>query len=206
MTATTLERVSATPWFPRPDANGFTVADLHALPDEGPRYELIDGSLIVSPSATGSHNMIARWIAHELDQYCPTKEWVIGLDQSASIDDRNEPRPDIVVFRTRYMTRSPFPITSASLVAEVVSPHSGRRDKRTKRDLYAESGVAAYWIVEPDEDKGVISLAELRLDGKVYRDETPSTSDVFETTQPWPVRIDLPAVSRRWQEYLDYAD
>jgi Uma2 family endonuclease len=206
MTAT-LERVSATYWPPRSDsADGFTVADLHALPDDGPRYELIDGSLIVSPSATGSHNLIARWIAHELEACSPTREWVVGFDQSASIDDRNELRPDIVVFRSRYMTQTPLPITSATLAAEVVSPHSRRRDKQTKRDLYAEAGVAAYWIVEPDEDKGVISLAELRLDGKAYREATPSTSEVFHTTHPWPVRIDLRAISRRWQEYLDYAD
>jgi Uma2 family endonuclease len=206
MTASTLERVSAKTWPPRPDANGFTVADLHALPDDGPRYELIDGSLIVSPSATGSHNMIAFWITRELLDSSPTKEWFVGFDLSASIDDRNEPRSDIVVFRTRYMTQTPFPITSASLVAEVVSPHSGRRDKQTKRDLYAEAGVAAYWIIDPDEEKGVLSLAEMRLHGKAYRDETPPTTDVFETTHPWPVRIDLPELSRRWREYLDYAD
>ena len=131
---------------------------------------------------------------------------MVGHDQSVSIDDRNEPRPDIVVFRTRYMTRTPFPITSASLVAEVVSPHSGRRDKQTKRELYADAGVAAYWIIDPDEEKGVISLTEMRLHGEAYRDETPTTTDVFETTHPWPVRIDLPDLSRRWAEFLEYAD
>jgi hypothetical protein len=81
-----------------------------------------------------------------------------------------------------------------------------QRDTRTKRDLYAAAGVPAYWIVDPDEGKGVISLAELRLDGKVYHDETHSTTEVFETTHPWPVRIDLPEMSRRWAEYLDLVD
>jgi Uma2 family endonuclease len=197
--------MSATSW-PRPDAVGFTVADLHALPDDGLRYELIDGSIVVSPSATGSHNLIARWIAQDLESGCPTKEWVVGLDQSAAIDDRNEPRPDIVVYRTRYMTRSPFPIAGASLVVEVVSPHSGQRDLQTKRDMYAQAGVPAYWIVAPDEEKGVISLAELRLHGKVFRDEAHFSADVFEATHPWPVRIDLPAISQRWAEYLEMAE
>ena len=54
MSAPTLDRMSATHWPPHPDALGFTVADLHALPDDGLRYELIDGSIIVSPSPTAS--------------------------------------------------------------------------------------------------------------------------------------------------------
>jgi Uma2 family endonuclease len=64
----------ATRWPRRPDALGFTVADLHALPDDGLRYELIDGSIIVSPSATSGHNNIARWIATILEDACPTEE------------------------------------------------------------------------------------------------------------------------------------
>ena len=46
-----------------PGTRGFTVTDLHDLPEDGPRYELIDGSIIVSPSATMGHNTVARWIA-----------------------------------------------------------------------------------------------------------------------------------------------
>jgi Uma2 family endonuclease len=206
MTASTLERVSATSWLPQPDALGFTAADLHALPDDGLRHELIDGSLIVSPSPTTSHNLIARWVARELEDSCPDKKWVVGTDQSASINERNEPRPDIVVLRTEHMTRSPFPIVDASLVVEVVSPNSGLRDTELKRVAYARAGVPAYWIIDPDEGKGVISLAELRLDGKAYRYETHYTANVFETMHPWPVRIDLPAISQRWAEYLEMVE
>lgn len=206
MTASTLKRVSATSWLPQPDALGFTAAHLHELPDDSLRYELIDGSLIVSPSATGSHNVIAWWIAIELRNSCPSKEWFVGLDQSASINDRNEPRPDFVVYRTRHMKRSPFPIADASLVGEVVSPSSGLHDTEIKRRVYARAGVPAYWIVIPDEENGVISLAELRLDGEAYRYETHYTADVFETAHPWPVRIDLPDLSRQWREYLELAD
>jgi Uma2 family endonuclease len=205
MTASTLERVSATSWLPRPDALGFTAADLHALPEDGLRYELLDGSLVVSPSATSGHNAIARWIASELEDSCPDEEWMVGTDQSTSINDRSEPRPDIVVHRTRHVSRSPLPITDVSLVGEVVSPHSGLRDTEEKRSLYADAGVPAYWIVMPDEDKGVISLAELRLEGKAYRYETHYTTDILETTHPWSTRIDLPKLSRRWARMLELA-
>jgi Uma2 family endonuclease len=198
----TLGLVGTTPWHRQPDPLGFTIGDLHALPDDGLRYELIDGSIIVSPSATIGHNVIARWLANILEDACPTDEWVVSTDQSATIDDRNEPRPDLVVARTLHVARSPFPISDASLVGEVVSPNSALRDTETKRGLYARARVPAYWIVAPDDEKGVISLAELRLDGRQYRYATHYTSDVFHTDHPWPVTIDLPELSRRWARML----
>ncbi|MGW0435170.1 Uma2 family endonuclease [Micromonospora sp. NPDC003197] len=185
--------------FDRPGPRGYTTADLHALPDDGRRYELIDGSLIVSPSATIDHNTIARWIANLLEDACPSDDYAVGTDQSTTIDAHNEPRPDIVVTRAEHLRHTPFPITDASLVVEVVSPTSALRDTETKRALYAKAGVPAYWIVVPDEDKPTISLAELVLDGESgqYRYLAHYTTEAFETRHPWPVRIDLPELTRR---------
>lgn len=199
----TLGLVSTTPWHHRPDMYGFTVGDLHALPDDGLRYELIDGSIIVSPSATIGHNTIARWLANILEDTCPTSEWVVGTDQSTTVDDRNEPRTDLVVARTLHIARSPFPVADVTLVGEVVSPNSALRDTEAKRGLYARAGVPAYWIVVPDEEKGGISLAELRLDGRQYRYANHYTSEVLHTDHPWPVTIDLPELSRRWARLLE---
>jgi Uma2 family endonuclease len=193
---------NATPWHPRPDSFGFKVADLHALPDDGLRYELIDGSIIVSPSATIGHNTIARWLANVLEETCPT-EWIVGTDQSTTVDDRSEPRPDLVVASARHIARTPFPIADVALVGEVVSPNSALRDTETKRGLYARAGVPAYWIIVPDEEKGEISLAELRLAGRQYRYDTHYTGDVFRTDHPWPIVIDLPELSRRWSRLLE---
>jgi Uma2 family endonuclease len=182
-----------------PDASGYTAADLHALPDDGRRWELIDGSLIVSPSATFDHNIIARWIAQILEDACPDGDRIVGTDQSATIDDHNEPRPDVVVASAEFLQSSPFPVTGADLVIEVVSPTSVLRDTETKRALYARAGVPAYWIVVPDAHEPTIALAELLLDESDhrYRFVTHYTTDVFETKIPWPVRIDLPALSAR---------
>jgi len=62
-----------------PDVYGYTTADLHALPDDGRRWELIDGSLIVSPSATIDHNTIALWIAKH----------PVGVEPVRRVRDRN---------------------------------------------------------------------------------------------------------------------
>jgi Uma2 family endonuclease len=182
-----------------PDIYGYTTADLHALPDDGRRWELIDGSLIVSPSATIDHNTIALWIANILWDSKLSDEFVIGTDQSATIDDHNEPRPDVIVAPADYLQQSPFPMEGAQLVVEVISPTSVLRDTETKRALYARAGVPAYWIVVPDADKPTISLAELVLDepGGQYRFATHYTTEVFETATPWPIRVDLPQLIAR---------
>jgi Uma2 family endonuclease len=196
----------AMPWR-YPDADGFTVADLHALPDDGLRYELIDGSIIVSPSATSGHNLIARWIAEILEAAASGEQWVVSTDQSTTVNDRNEPRPDIVVAHVKHIDRSPFPIGDTLLVGEVVSPNSALRDTETKPALYARAKVPAYWIVVPDRAKGQIALAELRLDehgGYTYR--AHYTTEVFRTDHPWPVEIDLPELSARWARLLRLAE
>lgn len=181
-----------------PDVNGYTTADLHMLPEDGLRWELIDGSLSVSPSATTDHNTIAMWIASALWESSPSDDLMVGLDQSVTIDDHNEPRPDVVVASAEFLQQSPFPLAGARLVVEVISPTSVLRDTETKRALYARARVPAYWIVRPIDDEPAISLAELVLDddGR-YRYATHYTTDVFETKVPWPVRIDLPAMIAR---------
>jgi Uma2 family endonuclease len=182
-----------------PDVDGYTTADLHALPDDGRRWELIDGSLIVSPSATIDHNTVARWIAQILEDTCPVGDLVIGTDQSATIDDHNEPRPDVIVAPAEFLQLSPFPMAGTQLVVEVISPTSVLRDTEIKRALYARARVPAYWIVVPDAHEPTISLAELVLDEAdgSYRFVTHYRTDVFETQVPWPIRIDLPALAAR---------
>jgi Uma2 family endonuclease len=182
---------------------GFTAAYLHSLPEDGLRRELIDGSVVVSPSATWSHNIIARWIANVLEEANPGTDYVVSIDQSATVDDNNEPRPDIVVGRPEDLDQTPVPIDTLLLAGEVVSPGSVLRDTETKRALYARAQVPAYWIVVPDRAAGTIALAELVLDGEsqAYRYSTHYTTGVFRTERPWPVEVDLPALAARLARY-----
>ncbi len=181
------------------DDHGYTEDHLHALPDDGPRYELIDGSIIVSPSATIDHNKIAWWLAAELEQSVPD-DYVVSADQSTTVDDYNEPRPDVVVARVEHLRRTPFPIRDALLVVEVVSPSSVLRDLETKRALYAKAGVPSYWLVEPDEEKPTVRLSELTLaagSGGQYGYVVRQVTGVFGTDAPWPLTIDLAALTER---------
>ena len=193
-----------------PGNGGYTVADLHALPDDGPRYELIDGSITVSPSATTEHNFIGRAVANALDESNPGNDYVIGTDQSATVDDHNEPRPDVTVARADAAWRvTPFPISELVLAVEVVSPRSSWiRDTETKRALYARAGVPSYWIVMPEDDSPTIALAELVLDETTgqYAYRTPYTTEVFTTDRPWPVTLDLPALTEKRARFFRSAD
>jgi Uma2 family endonuclease len=182
-----------------PDAYGYTVDDLHAIPDDGRRYELIDGSIIVSPSATLNHNRIARWLANELERSAPDG-FVVGTDQSTTIDDFNEPRPDVIVTREEHLERSPFPILGSILVVEVVSPTSGLTDREAKRVLYAKARVPSYWIIDVDRRDSMIRLSELTLaagDDGQYGYVVNRASGLFRTDAPWPLEIDLDRLGRR---------
>lgn len=183
-----------------PGNEGYTVADLHALPEDGPRYELIEGSIIVSPSATTDHNVIARWLANLLDESNPGDEYVVGSDQSTTVDDHNEPRPDVTVAGLSTLQVTPFPISELVLAVEIVSPKSSwLRDTEVKRALYARAGVPSYWIVVPEDDSPTIAMAELVLDPATqqYAYRTDYTTEAVTVDQPWKVTIDLPALSSR---------
>jgi Uma2 family endonuclease len=182
---------------------GFTAAYLHSLPEDGLRRELIDGSVVVSPSATLSHNTIARWIVNALEDSCPHAGLIASADQSVTVDDHNEPRPDIVVARVDHLDETPFTVRGLLLAGEVVSPSSVLRDTEVKRTLYAKAGVPSYWIVVPDREAGTIALAELVLNEETgtYRYATHYTTDVFRTELPWPVEIDLPGLAARMARY-----
>lgn len=186
-----------------PDEAGFTIEDLHAIPEGRLRYELIEGSLHVSPSATAGHNVIGRWIANLLEVAGQSEEYFVSTDQSVTIDGHNEVRPDIVVARVDALDVTPFPIDAAILAVEIVSPTSVTRDNETKRALYARAGVPSYWIVDPSGEStsgdDSIGLVEFALDPAkgAYRYVTHYTTHVFRTDTPWPVEIDLPAMTAR---------
>ncbi|MFI7545622.1 hypothetical protein [Actinoplanes sp. NPDC049599] len=62
---------------------GYTTADLHGLP-EGRRWELIEGSLTVSPTGTIDHNAVASWIALAVEKSVP-EDYVVGTNQSSRL-------------------------------------------------------------------------------------------------------------------------
>lgn len=137
----------------------WTRAQLARLPNDGNRYEVLGGELLVTPQAELRHQRIAIRMSHLLDEYCMRHGLGIVVGPGAVIWRQNELQPDVQVIPIRDPiapgTRwedQPFPI----LVVEVMSPGSRRHDLYTKRDAYLALPVSEYWIVDPDERRVLV--------------------------------------------------
>jgi Uma2 family endonuclease len=169
----------------------WTVDDLASLPEDL-RYELIDGRLILS-SPTGPHQELGVEIVLALRLNCPDG-FRPFTDLSLRVNQRNEPRPDVVVAGLERIHRSPIPAEDVLLAVEVISPDSHFRDMYAKARVYAAAGIAHYWVVDPMFDSGIV-LTEYRRGEKGEYELISSTSKVFTTDVPYPTTIDLPALT-----------
>lgn len=183
-----------------PGSLGYRTSDLAALPADGPRYELIEGSVVVSPPSTTAETALSQVLASTLEAANRGSPLVVDRGQPVRIGEHDEVRPDIVVAHVSMAETTPIPIEAVALVVEVASSTSLLRDLATKRALYASAGVPSYWIVVPERHPTGVGVAELRLDRSTgrYVERTPPTSAVFGTDHPWPVTVDVPALAERW--------
>lgn len=133
-------------------ARRYTVADLANFPNDGRRYELIGGELIVSPAPSVHHGIIVRRLTHALAAYLEPlglADTLFDVAADISWNDTTLVQPDIFVIRPEELSRSWSTVRHLRLVVEVISPSSHRRDRLDKRKLYQEHGVETVWIVEP---------------------------------------------------------
>lgn len=143
----------------------FTVYDLEGMPDDGRRYELIDGELLVSPAPGLPHQRVVGRLYRILDDACPDELEVIIAPFAVRPDDTNELQPDVLVARRSDLTNKNLPKPPV-LVVEVFSPNSRLVDANLKRAAYARMGVPWYWLVDPV--KASVTVLELG-DGGEYR-------------------------------------
>jgi Uma2 family endonuclease len=130
-----------------------TFAELQQWPDDGRRYELYDGEVIVVPSPFLRHQRVAMHIEEILLDYERTAG---GLGVHAPLDivlsEHDVVQPDVVFFRKerRHLVRD-WEATRAvpDLAVEVVSRGTEARDRGRKMQLLARFSVPEYWIVDP---------------------------------------------------------
>src|SRR3990172_4586073 len=124
------------------------------LPEDGNRYELVDGVLLVTPSPRALHQIAVWALGREVDGFVRRHGVGLTLGAPADLDLREEQlvQPDLFVIghrpghRPGHWAQFGIPI----LVAEVVSPATARYDRTVKRALYQRGGVAQYWVVDLD--------------------------------------------------------
>lgn len=136
-------------------ARRWTADMVRALPDDGNRYEVIDGELLVTPAPTVRHQRAVTAMVVRLDIYVRSAGLGEAMASPADIEFREDrlAQPDVFVAPLGAGGRKAreWPeIKGLLLAVEVLSPSTARADRQVKRRLYQEEPVGEYWIVDLD--------------------------------------------------------
>jgi Uma2 family endonuclease len=155
----------------------WTLAELDRLPEDGNRYELIDGELFVTPAPSPAHEELASVLhgilapyvkAHQLGRvYTPR---AVVRTRGSQVEPDLMVRPSVAKLPVKW-ERMPRPL----LVVEILSRTTQRRDHEQKRVFYRRIGVPEYWMVDrwsrcihvvrQDHDRVAESMLEWHPDG-----------------------------------------
>lgn len=170
-----------------------TYDDYLQLPDDGIRYEILDGELEMTPAPTTTHQRVSRNLHFVIHQHLQATG--LGEMLDAPVDVVLAPttvvEPDLVYVaaqRAGIITRRAIE-GAPDLLVEILSPSTARRDRQRKAALYARLGVRFYWIVDPDAR----TLEEYeRTDQGTYRPVATHTAAATAHTACFPdLAIDL---------------
>jgi Uma2 family endonuclease len=172
----------------------WTTADVRALTDESrpwPRYELIDGQLIVTPAPSWTHQWAVALLWRSLHEYLTRSSVGVAMMSASDLEleKGHITQPDVFVVPISG-GRHPksWPEVKALLVAaEVLSPSNARYDRVDKRKFFQRVAVPEYWVVD--------------LDARVFERWTPGDArpEVIDAMLTWnpagssaPFALDLP--------------
>ena len=133
-------------------------ADLERLPDDGNRYEVLDGELFVTPQAAYDHQGIAVALIVALGPYCDRHVLGHVVGPGAVVFGKNELQPDVQVVpgtrRARGTKWSDLP--TPLLVAEILSDSTSSRDLGKKREAYLRINIRTYWVIDADNRRAFV--------------------------------------------------
>jgi Uma2 family endonuclease len=167
----------------------WTVEDLYALPDDGMRHELLDGTLLVTPPPSVTHQVVADRIRQLLADAAPSDVEVlegVGVAVPSGLLI-----PDVVAARAAAVHAGPRRLEPGDVLAvvEIVSPSSHAADRRWKPQAYAEAGIGSFWRVELAADTGPEVTAYTLSGGGWVEVARVRTGETATIDQPFPVRV-----------------
>jgi len=166
---------------------------LHGLPDDGNRYELVRGALFGTPAPRRSHEIILARLSELLAPFVRENGLGLVFHRAVMRFDASEVEPDLAVQQAHSIAEgngdsAPTP----NLVVEVLSGVTRRRDLDAKRALYLDAGISEYWVI--DEDTKSIRV----IRNGPHANQLPSTSRT-ETrhrregrSQTQTIRVEMP--------------
>ena len=164
------------------NARHATITDLDAIPDDGNRYELLNGVISMADAPTYRHQLTVRAV------FLLVNTWVEQHDLGDTIfapvdivlDDHNSLQPDILFIDTQHLTmvRNGKVYGTPQLIVEVISPGSRSRDSVEKAIRYAVAGATEFWLIDPELE----TVAVFALVGNVYVERAAGDDGVVEST------------------------
>jgi Uma2 family endonuclease len=165
----------------------WTAERVRALPDDGRRYEVIDGALFVSPSPRPDHQAVVVRLVIILQQYIDQHElgWLFIAPADLEFSPRDFVQPDVFVVANvgQGRPRTWPEARPVSLIVEVKSESTARIDRLEKRIRYQRERIPDFWIVDPDA----------RLVERWMPDDTRPA--IIADLLSWQPRSDVPALS-----------
>ncbi|MDQ7903424.1 Uma2 family endonuclease [Phytohabitans sp. ZYX-F-186] len=179
-----------------PPPGGWTTDDLDALPEDGYRRELIDGVLILSPSPTDIHQIIAGRLMVTLEEGCPD-DLQVAQGVEVRVSKRRSFIPDVLVTTDAAAQRrtSKYEPHEVVLAVEIVSDGSQTMDRITKPALYAQAGIPYYWRIET-ENGIVVHTHKIDSADEIYQ-PTGQFTDVVKIDEPWPISLPVSRITPR---------
>lgn len=171
-----------------PFGRALTADDLEQIPDDGHRYELLDGTLLVSPAPAWEHQHVQGALFVLLWQACPAGMRTLPAPFAVRLTPDTELQPDILVARYEDLTPKNLPVAPL-LAVEVRSPSTALIDLNLKKAAYEKYGVPSYWIVDPDPDTPALRVFELDDRGRYVQIADVTGSDAFTAERPFPLTV-----------------
>ena len=160
----------------------FTDDDIEALPEDGRRYELLDGVLLVTPAPVLAHMRMQRELLIVVHAACP-EDLEVFFDAGYNPGSTRFYVPDLFVTRQRDLTGE-YLLVAPLLAVEISSPSTVSVDRRHKRAAYEARGVGSYWMLDPRTLTATV--LELRAGRYV---ETATVLEEVVVERPFPLRL-----------------
>ncbi|MFC7621025.1 Uma2 family endonuclease [Microlunatus sp. GCM10028923] len=168
-----------------PYGRALTRDDLAAMPDDGHRYELIDGTLIVTPAPNFGHQSTSGALYLVLRMACPTEYQVLYAPFDVAISEKTVLQPDLLVARRSDFSARDLP-KAPLLAVEILSPSTRHIDLGLKRSRYEAAGCPSYWVIDP----AVPSIMAWELtDGRYELAGEAKGEEPLRLSSPYPVEI-----------------
>lgn len=168
-----------------PQSAPLTVDDVADPPDDGHRYELVDGCLIVTPAPSTRHQIVSINLLQIVLAALPPDLRILHAPFDWIISEHTKLQPDLIVFRRTDVDPDALRVAPV-LAIEILSPSTRRIDLGTKKLAIAAGGSAHYWVVDPLAPS--ITAFDL-VDGEYVVVATANEEETLALERPFPISV-----------------